>query len=179
MLQWTEAAEFDPGHDLSAYLENFIEKGEVIAMLKQKIQRFATGAMALFMTASSGFSYAVPVYAEEVTTAGAKKKQEEELTEDEDSTLKLNENSRDEEEFSLKKEAEDERMIEKILIAQHNGANLYVSKADQERLKTATKGNEDIPESGKTKEKSARFYKSRDDSENIFIQKVIRQSMIQ
>ena len=37
-------------------------------------KRVTTGVLALFMTASSGFSYAVPVYAEEVTTAAAKRK---------------------------------------------------------------------------------------------------------
>ena len=40
-------------------------------------KRVTTGVLALFMTASSGFSYAVPVYAQEVTTelrSGKRKK---------------------------------------------------------------------------------------------------------
>lgn len=56
-------------------------------------KRVTTGVLALFMTASSGFSYAVPVYAEEVTTAAAKRKKEEEFSSTESSTLQLNENS--------------------------------------------------------------------------------------
>ena len=39
----------------------------------KKIRQMTTGILALFMTASSGFSYAVPVYAETVTTAAAKR----------------------------------------------------------------------------------------------------------
>ena len=60
-------------------------------------KRVTTGVLALFMTASSGFSYAVPVYAEEVTTAAAKRKKEEEFSSTESSTLQLNENSTKEE----------------------------------------------------------------------------------
>lgn len=60
-------------------------------------KRVTTGVLALFMTASSGFSYAVPVYAEEVTTASAKRKKEEEFSSTESSTLQLNENSTKEE----------------------------------------------------------------------------------
>ena len=60
-------------------------------------KRVTTGVLALFMTASSGFSYAVPVYAEEVTTAAAKRKMEEEFSSTESSTLQLNENSTKEE----------------------------------------------------------------------------------
>ena len=60
-------------------------------------KRVTTGVLALFMTASSGFSYAVPVYAEEVTTAAARRKKEEEFSSTESSTLQLNENSTKEE----------------------------------------------------------------------------------
>lgn len=60
-------------------------------------KRVTTGVLALFMTASSGFSYAVPVYAQEVTTAAAKRKKEEEFSSTESSTLQLNENSTKEE----------------------------------------------------------------------------------
>ena len=60
-------------------------------------KRVTTGVLAFFMTASSGFSYAVPVYAEEVTTAAAKRKKEEEFSSTESSTLQLNENSTKEE----------------------------------------------------------------------------------
>lgn len=60
-------------------------------------KRVTTGVLALFMTVSSGFSYAVPVYAEEVTTAAAKRKKEEEFSSTESSTLQLNENSTKEE----------------------------------------------------------------------------------
>lgn len=60
-------------------------------------KRVTTGVLALFMTTSSGFSYAVPVYAEEVTTAAAKRKKEEEFSSTESSTLQLNENSTKEE----------------------------------------------------------------------------------
>ena len=60
-------------------------------------KRVTTGVLALFMTASSGFSYAVPVYAEEVTTAAAKRKKEEEFSSTESSTSQLNENSTKEE----------------------------------------------------------------------------------
>ena len=55
-------------------------------------KRVTTGVLALFMTASSGFSYAVPVYAEEVTTAAAKRKKEEEFSSTESSTLTLEKN---------------------------------------------------------------------------------------
>lgn len=55
-------------------------------------KRVTTGVLALFMTASSGFSYAVPVYAEEVTTAAAKRKKEEKFSSTESSTLTLKEN---------------------------------------------------------------------------------------
>lgn len=55
-------------------------------------KRITTGVLALFMTASSGFSYAVPVYAEEVTTAAARRKKEEEFSSTESSTLTLKEN---------------------------------------------------------------------------------------
>lgn len=57
-------------------------------------KRVTTGVLALFMTASSGFSYAVPVYAEEVTTAAAKRKKEEEFSSTESSTLTLRENDK-------------------------------------------------------------------------------------
>ena len=57
-------------------------------------KRVTTGVLALFMTASSGFSYAVPVYAEEVTTAAAKRKKEEEFSSAESSTLTLRENDK-------------------------------------------------------------------------------------
>lgn len=57
-------------------------------------KRVTTGVLALFMTASSGFSYAVPVYAEEVTTAAAKRKREEEFSSAESSTLTLRENDK-------------------------------------------------------------------------------------
>lgn len=57
-------------------------------------KRVTTGALALFMTASSGFSYAVPVYAQEVTTAAAKRKKEEEFSSTESSTLTLRENDK-------------------------------------------------------------------------------------
>lgn len=60
-------------------------------------KRVTTGVLALFMAASSGFSYAVPVYAQEVTTAAAKRKKEEEFSSTESSTLQLNENSTKEE----------------------------------------------------------------------------------
>ena len=55
-------------------------------------KRVTTGVLALFMTASSGFSYAVPVYAEEVTTAAARRKKEEEFSSTESSTLTLKKN---------------------------------------------------------------------------------------
>ena len=55
-------------------------------------KRVTTGVLALFMTASSGFSYAVPVYAQEVTTATAKRKKEEEFSSTESSTLTLEKN---------------------------------------------------------------------------------------
>ena len=57
-------------------------------------KRVTTGVLALFMTASSGFSYAVPVYAQEVTTAAAKRKKEEEFSSTESSTLTLRENDK-------------------------------------------------------------------------------------
>lgn len=57
-------------------------------------KRVTTGVLALFMTASSGFSYAVPVYAQEVTTAAAKRKKEEEFSSTESSTLMLRENDK-------------------------------------------------------------------------------------
>ena len=57
-------------------------------------KRVTTGVLALFMTASSGFSYAVPVYAQEVTTAAAKRKKEEEFSNTESSTLTLRENDK-------------------------------------------------------------------------------------
>lgn len=57
-------------------------------------KRVTTGVLALFMTASSGFSYAVPVYAQEVTTAAAKRKKEEEFSSIESSTLTLRENDK-------------------------------------------------------------------------------------
>ena len=57
-------------------------------------KRVTTGVLALFMTASSGFSYAVPVYAQEVTTAAAKRKKEEEFSNAESSTLTLRENDK-------------------------------------------------------------------------------------
>ena len=57
-------------------------------------KRVTTGVLALFMTASSGFSYAVPVYAQEVTTAAAKRKKEEEFSGTESSTLTLRENDK-------------------------------------------------------------------------------------
>ena len=57
-------------------------------------KRVTTGVLALFMTASSGFSYAVPVYAQEVTTAAVKRKKEEEFSSTESSTLTLRENDK-------------------------------------------------------------------------------------
>lgn len=57
-------------------------------------KRVTTGVLALFMTVSSGFSYAVPVYAQEVTTAAAKRKKEEEFSSTESSTLTLRENDK-------------------------------------------------------------------------------------
>ena len=57
-------------------------------------KRVTTGVLALFMTASSGFSYAVPVYAQEVTTTAAKRKKEEEFSSTESSTLTLRENDK-------------------------------------------------------------------------------------
>lgn len=57
-------------------------------------KRVTTGVLALFMTASSGFSYAVPVYAQEVTTAAARRKKEEEFSSTESSTLTLRENDK-------------------------------------------------------------------------------------
>ena len=57
-------------------------------------KRVTTGVLALFMTASSGFSYAVPVYAQEVTAAAAKRKKEEEFSSTESSTLTLRENDK-------------------------------------------------------------------------------------
>ena len=57
-------------------------------------KRVTTGVLALFMTASSGVSYAVPVYAQEVTTAAAKRKKEEEFSSTESSTLTLRENDK-------------------------------------------------------------------------------------
>ena len=68
-------------------------------------KRVTTGVLALFMTASSGFSYAVPVYAQEVTTAAAKRKKEEEFSSTESSTLTLRENDK-------KNEAEGSKTIE-------------------------------------------------------------------
>ena len=122
-------------------------------------KRVTTGVLALFMTASSGFSYAVPVYAEEVTTAAARRKKEEEFSEGEPSTLKLSENnSSDESKDPLQKEADEERMIEDVLVAQKNGAKLFISKADQAKLLGRSAG--DSEHMTTTTEKSDRFYKS-------------------
>ena len=112
-------------------------------------KRVTTGVLALFMTASSGFSYAVPVYAEEVTTAAAKRKKEEEFSSTESSTLTLRENDK-------KNEAEGSKTTETdgIKVTTNNSSDVQpevkIEKPDNKkepgRKLSSKKAQEDLKE---------------------------------
>lgn len=118
-------------------------------------KRVTTGVLALFMTASSGFSYAVPVYAEEVTTAAAKRKKEEEFSSTESSTLQLNENSTKEEVKKSKEEASTNATTEaKKLI--NDGIKETINKAKNQSSRPQEKISEDTDQNNSSEENSFR-----------------------
>ena len=118
-------------------------------------KRVTTGVLALFMTASSGFSYAVPVYAEEVTTAAAKRKKEEEFSSTESSTLQLNENSTKEEVKKSKEESSTNTTTEtKKLI--NDGIKETINKAKNQSSRPQEKISEDADQNNSSKENSFR-----------------------
>ena len=118
-------------------------------------KRVTTGVLALFMTASSGFSYAVPVYAEEVTTAAAKRKKEEEFSSTESSTLQLNENSTKEEVKKSKEESSTNTTTEtKKLI--NDGIKETINKAKNQSSRPQEKISENADQNNSSKENSFR-----------------------